>query len=76
MKEIRKEIRLDTLKEAIRFANIIIDDGQNDKYVLQDQTGGRIADAKTILGVVYAASEFDKIYLVNLTHNGIFPSAI
>ena len=74
--EMRKEIRLDTFKEVESFVNAIVNDGTNDKYILQDQTGGRSADARTIIGIAYAASEFDKVFLVNLTHDGTFPSGL
>lgn len=78
MKEnIRKRIQLESFADAQNFVKFINDYNSSDEFVLQDKTGGRIADARTIMGVAYAVSEFNKnIYLVNKTNEGRFPEGI
>lgn len=73
----RARIRIDTYKEAVEFVSILNKDGTADKYVLENFTGSYIVNARSLLGVVYASGEFDgKIFLVNTTHDGVYPREI
>lgn len=75
--EIRERIRLENVQDAKKFVKFINNPKDEDEYILQDKTGGRVADAYTIIWVAYAVSEFNNyIYLVNKTHNGVFPEGI
>ena len=50
---------------------------EEDSFLIVDFNGRQRADAKSLLGVMYAVAEFnDQLYLVNETNNGSFPSFI
>lgn len=50
---------------------------EEDSFLIVDFSGRQRADAKSLLGVMYAAAEFnDQLYLVNETRDGRFPSFI
>ena len=61
----------------------------SDDFVIEENLGKSIdsvtlenfddsfrADARSMLGVAYAAAEFDSLFLVNRTHDGVFPKGI
>lgn len=74
--KVRAEIRLDTYTDAKKFVDALNSHGGWDKYIIENFDGSLTVDARSILGVVYAASEFTKLYLVNMTEDGAFPAAI
>ena len=50
---------------------------EEDSFLIVDFNGRQRADAKSLLGVMYAVAEFnDQLYLVNETNDGSFPSFI
>lgn len=74
---VRAHIRLNTAKEVQDFVATLNSDGSIDKYVIRDTNNHYCADARSMLGVLYAMSEFnDAMYLVNETEDGKFPSTI
>jgi hypothetical protein len=73
----RTHIRLNTTAEANDFVSKMNADGTTDKYVIEDVTGTQRANARSILGVIYALSDFnDEMYLVNTSRDGIYPSFV
>lgn len=74
---VRAHIRLNTTREVQNFVASINSDGTAEKYVITDAENHYKADARSMLGVFYAMSEFnDNMYLVNETVDGKFPSSI
>lgn len=77
MPHIRAHIRLNTTAEASAFVSQMNTDGTADKYIVEDFDGKQRANARSLLGVIYALSDFnDNMYLVNETRDGIFPNFI
>ena len=73
---IRAKIELITATEMRNFISCVNSDGTADKYVLENFDGSFRADARSMLGVAYATAEFDGVFLVNRTHDGVFPKGI
>ena len=74
---IRAHIRLNTPQEASEFVQLINSDGTTTKYTVTDATGKYRANARSLIGVIYAMSDFnDNMYLINETEDGAFPKAI
>lgn len=62
--------------EAVR-AFIGVMGKQDDDYSLESENGSTRVDAKSLLGVLYMTSECGPaFFLVNNTHDGVFPSGI
>ena len=73
----RTHIRINTTAEATSFVSQLNADGTADKYIIEDFSGVQRANARSLLGVIYAMSDFnDEMYLVNVTNNGVYPSFI
>ena len=73
----RTHIRLNTTEEASRFVYQLNTDGTADKYSIEDFDGVHRANARSLLGVIYAMSDYhDEMYLVNETQNGVYPSFV
>lgn len=73
----RAHIRLNTTEEASRFVSQLNTDGTIDKYSIEDFNGVHRANARSLIGVIYAMSDFhDEMFLVNETHNGVYPSFV
>ena len=73
----RAHIRLNTTVEAGTFVAQINTDGTTDKYIIEDFNGTQRANARSLLGVIYALSDFnDEMYLVNMTRDGVYPSFV
>lgn len=47
-----------------------------DKYVLEDSEGYLRVNAHSVNGVLYAARDFDEIFLVNITRPKTYPDFI
>ena len=74
---IRAHIRINTPKEASAFVQSINSDGTVNKYILTDAAGIYRANARSLIGVLYAMTDFsDNMYFVNETEDGVFPGAI
>jgi hypothetical protein len=65
-------IHLDTKTDIVDFVNAFDADG----YTLIDGSGRYSVAPKSLIGVMYAWSEWDDMYLVNETHDGVFPAAV
>lgn len=73
----RTHIRILTQNQAAEFVSLLNKDGSTDKYILEDTTHEYCVDARSLLGVLYFISEHnDDTYLVNKTHDGIYPGGI
>ena len=74
---IRAHIRLNTPQEASEFVQLINSDGATTKYTVTDATGKYRANARSLIGVIYAMTDFnDHMYLINETEDGVFPKTI
>lgn len=74
---IRAHIRINTTQEAADFVQRINADGTVNKYVITDNNGIYRANARSLLGVIYAMSDFNNhMYLVNETEDGVFPNVV
>lgn len=74
---IRAHIRINGTQEATDFVQAINADGSVNKYILTDDTGAYRANARSLLGVIYAMTDFnDNMYFVNETEDGVFPSVV
>ena len=72
---IRAQIRLDTQQKILDFTNYL--NNETGRYSVEDVSGERRVDARSLLGLIYASGDFgDEMYLVNETNNGYFPSKI
>ena len=73
----RVQIDLSTSQRVEKFLRAMNSAHLSDEYRLEDASGEKSADAKSALGASYAGGEFQgKIYLVNYTNDGVFPSFI
>ena len=77
MPHTRTHIRLNTTEDASHFVAQLNTDGTVDKYFIEDFNGVHRANARSLLGVIYAMSDYhDEMYLVNETQNGVYPSFV
>lgn len=78
MKEhIRAHIRINSMNEAMDFVSKINTDGTADKLMIEDFEGRQRVNARSIIGVMYAVTDFnDNMFFVNDTNNGNFPSVV
>lgn len=73
----RAHIRISTTAEAGSFVSQLNMDGTVDKYIIEDFSGVQRANARSLLGVIYALTDYnDEMYLVNMTNDGTFPSFV
>lgn len=73
---VRAKIALLTQQEVVDFIKALCD-GRNDFYDVENFSGTKVVNARSILGMLYATGEFpDEMYLVNITNDGYFPSEI
>ena len=62
----RAHIRLNTTHDANEFVKMINADGTTNKYTIEDREGKQRVNARSLIGVIYALTEFnDEMYLVN-----------
>lgn len=74
---IRAHIRFNTTQEAAAFVQALNSDGTTNKYTLTDETGTYRANARSLIGTIYAMTDFsDHMYLINETEDGFFPGAV
>lgn len=74
---IRAHIRLNTPQEASEFVQLLNSDGTVTKYTITDASGKYRVSARSLIGVIYAMTDFnDEMYLVNETEDGVFSHVI
>ena len=74
---IRAHIRLNTSQEASEFVQLMNSDGTTTKYTITDASGKYRVSARSLIGVIYAMTDFnDEMYLVNETEDGVFSHKI
>ena len=66
------KITLNTKTDIVDFVNAF----GNDDYTIVDGTGRYTVAARSLIGVMYAWSEWDDMYLVNEKEDGLFPASI
>lgn len=72
---IRAQIRLDTQQKILDFTNYL--NNETGRYSVEDVSGERRVDARSLLGLIYASGDFgDEMYLVNEANNGCFPNFV
>lgn len=71
----RLKLNLTSVSEAYEFLNKV-NNSSLDDFELTNSDNSKSSDPKTRIGIVYALSEFDEIYLINRTHDGIFPEGV
>lgn len=71
---VSKRIVLNTKSDISDFVNCLGEDG--DEYVIIDPVSRYRVAAKSLIGVIYAWSEWDEMRLVNETRDGHFPAVI
>lgn len=75
MSHIRAHIRISTPAEAEAFCSALNSLGNATKYSIEDFGSTQRANARSLLGVIYAMSDFnDEMYFVS--EDNIFPSCI
>lgn len=70
----RKRLNLDNQNKILNF--ILQMETISEDYVLEDFPGYLRVNAHSINGVLYAARDFEEVYLVNVMKPGIFPEFI
>ena len=72
---IRAHIALDTQPVILDFLRMMV--GDSDNYVVESQDGSHCVNARSMLGLLYMATEHPKeLFIRNLTHDGEFPPAL
>lgn len=75
MSHIRAHIRLNTPAEAEKFCSALNSLGNATKYSIEDYSGIQRANARSLLGVIYALTDFnDEMYFVS--EDNILPTCI
>lgn len=73
----RAQIYLTGDTDVTEFVTVVNTKSPTDKYVIENEDGSFKANARSIMGVLYATRDFqDNMFLVNLTNDGVFPSGI
>lgn len=74
MQRSRKKLKLDSQNKILNF--ILQMETIPEDYVIEDFPGYMRVNAHSINGVLYAARDFEEIYLVNVMHPGVYPEFI
>ena len=72
----RIKLNITSVSDAYEFSDRLNEFDTDSEYVVEDSCGDRKSDARTHFGITYALSEFDEMYLVNETNDGVFPEFI
>ena len=73
----RAHIRLETTPQVEVFTAQIGNLPEDEMYVVENASGNFRVDARSLLGMMYAASTFsNEMYLVNETNDGNFPAFV
>ena len=70
----RKKLNLNSQNKILNF--ILQMENIPEDYVIEDFPGYLRVNAHSVNGVLYAARDFDEIYLVNVKNPGVFPDFI
>lgn len=70
----RKQLSLNSQNKILNF--ILQMETIPEEYVIEDFPGYLRVNAHSINGVLYAARDFNEIYLVNVKNPGVFPDFI
>lgn len=70
----RKKLCLNSQNKILNF--ILQMENIPEDYVLEDFPGYLRVNAHSINGVLYAARDFEEVYLVNVMKSGVFPDFI
>lgn len=70
----RKRLVFDNQHRILDF--ILKMEGEPEEYVLEDFRGWLRVNARSINGVLYAARDFEEIYIMNTQNHGKFPEFI
>lgn len=70
----RKKLNLNSQNKILNF--ILQMETIPEDYVIEDFPGYLRVNAHSINGVLYAARDFEEIYLVNIMHPGVYPDFI
>lgn len=70
----RKQLKFDSQNKILNF--ILQMENIPEDYVLEDFPGYLRVNAHSINGVLYAARDFEEIFLVNVMNPGVFPSFV
>ena len=74
---VRAHIRLNTTTDANDFVAAMNSIGSVDKFIIEDYNRVQRANARSLLGVIYALSDYnDEMYFVNETEPDNIPSCI
>lgn len=77
IKHTRAHIQLMTMKDIDTFVRVLNSDGTSDRYTIENFNGSLRINARSVNGMIYAAMDFnDELFLVNETHDGIYPNAV
>lgn len=72
---IRAHIALDTQSTLLDFLKLLGNDG--DRFVIENGDGSHRVNARSMLGLLYMATEHPKdLFILNLDHDGEFPAAL
>ena len=70
----RKQLVLNSQNKILNF--ILQMEDIPEEYVIEDFPGYLRVNAHSVNGVLYAARDFDEIYLVNVKNPGVFPDFV
>ena len=69
------KLHIISVTDAYELVNRLSEESQ-DEFMFTNFDESKVADPRTQMGIIYAMSEFDEIYLVNETNDGVFPEFI
>ena len=72
---VRAKIELSSRENIIDFIYALCD-GSTDFFSIENFNGTMKVNARSILGVIYAVTEFDALFLINDTTDRRFPASI
>ena len=72
---VRAKIELSSRENIIDFIYALCD-GSTDFFSIENFNSTMKVNARSILGVIYAVTEFDALFLINDTTDGRFPASI
>ena len=72
---VRAKIELSSRENIIDFIYALCD-GSTDFFSIENFNGTMKVNARSILGMIYAVTEFDALFLINDTTDGRFPASI
>ena len=75
MSHVRAQINVTTQTELLKLISNL--SNLDDIFTVENFNGSIRVNARSIMGMLYITAECgDQLYLVNNTHNGVFPSLL